>query len=195
VHYNDTPVAGPPEGVAFVFQDYSASLLPWRSVAKNVELGLESTMPAKPRRELVRETLNLVGLSERADDYPWRLSGGMQQRVQIARALAMRPTALLMDEPFGALDAMTKGQLQDELLRLHEVTGATIVFVTHDTEEAVYLSDRIIALVGSPSNVGREIEVSLPRPREQMSTRETPRYLELRRLTHAAVHLDGTESP
>src|SRR5579875_2091334 len=137
VRFRNRVVKEPPEGVVVVFQDYSASLLPWRTVEKNVALGLESSLAAKERRKRVTAALDMVGLVHRAKDYPWQLSGGMQQRVQLARALAMRSQVLLMDEPFGALDAMTKAQLQDELHRLHQLTGATIVFVTHDIEEAV----------------------------------------------------------
>lgn len=182
------PIAGTPNDVAFVFQNYASSLLSWRTVARNVALGVEGTLSGAERAERVAEALEMVGLADRENDYPRQLSGGMQQRVQIARALAMRPKVLLMDEPFGALDAMTKQQLQDEMQRLHQLSGATVVFVTHDTEEAVYLSDRIVALAGSPASVTREIAVDIPRPREQMATRELPRYLELRRLTHDAIH-------
>ena len=190
------PIEGTPGDVAFVFQNYASSLLSWRTVARNVALGVEGTLSRAERAERVAEALEMVGLAHRKDDYPRQLSGGMQQRVQIARALAMRPKVLLLDEPFGALDAITKQQLQDEMQRLHQLSGATVVFVTHDTEEAVYLSDRIVALNGSPASIGREIVVDIPRPREQMATRELPRYLELRRLTHDAIHAghsgDGT---
>jgi NitT/TauT family transport system ATP-binding protein len=182
------PIQGPPDDVAFVFQNYASSLLSWRTVARNVALGVEGTLSRGERDERVADALEMVGLAHRKDDYPRQLSGGMQQRVQIARALAMRPKVLLMDEPFGALDALTKQQLQDEMQRLHQLSGATVVFVTHDTEEAVYLSDRIVALAGSPASISREIVVDIPRPREQIATRELPRYLELRRLTHEAIH-------
>lgn len=142
VRYYGEPVDGPPSGVITVFQNYAASLLPWRTVEKNVALGLERKVPKDEASQRVAEALAMVGLSARAGDYPWRLSGGMQQRVQLARALAMRPAVLLMDEPFGALDAMTKTSLQDELLQVYDRTGATIVFVTHDLDEALYLSAR-----------------------------------------------------
>jgi NitT/TauT family transport system ATP-binding protein len=180
VTFRGVDVTAPPEGVVMLFQDYGGSLLPWRTVEKNVALGIEATLPRAERRERVAESLTLVGLRDRAKDYPWRLSGGMQQRVQIARALAMRPQVLLMDEPFGALDAMTKGQLQDELQRLHALTGSTIVFVTHDIEEAVYLSDRVLVLAGEPGRVTRAIATELPRPREQVATKELPQYLRVR---------------
>ena len=187
VTYNGGRVDGPPAGVVFVFQNYAASLLPWRTVAGNVGLGLEGHTSKEERRERVAEALAMVGLGDRAKDYPWRLSGGMQQRVQLARALAVRPSVLLMDEPFGAIDAMTKATLQDELQRVQERTGATVVFVTHDVDEAVYLSDRIVVLEGSPASVAHEIEVSLPRTRHQLATKELPEFLRLRRAVYDAI--------
>jgi NitT/TauT family transport system ATP-binding protein len=187
VRYRATEVTNTPAGVVLVFQDYQGSLLPWRTVEKNVALGLEGKLPKAERSERCRAALELVGLSGRARDYPWRLSGGMQQRVQIARALAMEPEVLLMDEPFGALDAMTKEQLQDELQTVHRITGATIVFVTHDIDEAVYLSDRVLVLAGSPARVTSELEVTLPRPRDQISTKEHAAYLALRHAAYLAL--------
>src|SRR5262249_52992681 len=144
VLHRGKPVTDPPDGVIMVFQDYRGSLLPWRTVEKNVALGLEGTGSAAERKEKCQQALELVGLADRAQDHPRRLPGGMQQRVQIARALAVQPGVMLMDEPFGALDAMTKEQLQDELLSVHATTEATIIFVTHDIEEAIYLSDRVL---------------------------------------------------
>jgi NitT/TauT family transport system ATP-binding protein len=181
------PVTAPPADVMVVFQDYRGSLLPWRTVERNVTLGLEGVLDATARRERCSSALELVGLADRAKDYPWRLSGGMQQRVQIARALAMRAQVLLMDEPFGALDAMTKAQLQDELQTVHKVTGATIVFVTHDIEEAVYLSDRVLVLAGRPASITAEVTISLDRPRDQITTKELPDYLEFRHAAHMAL--------
>lgn len=190
VTFRGTDVTAPPKGVVMLFQDYRGSLLPWRTVEKNVALGIEGMLARAERDERVAEALSLVGLSGRAKDYPWRLSGGMQQRVQIARALAMRPQVLLMDEPFGALDAMTKGQLQDELQRLHELTGSTIVFVTHDIEEAVYLSDRVLVLAGEPARITRSIGTDLPRPREQVATKEMPQYLSVRHEVYNSLRHD-----
>jgi NitT/TauT family transport system ATP-binding protein len=187
VRFAGRSVEAPPAGAVVVFQDYRGSLLPWRTVEKNVELGIEGRVPAAERKRRVTDVLELVGLAHRRRDYPWTLSGGMQQRVQIARALVMQPRVLLMDEPFGALDAMTKAQLQDELQRVHRATGTTVVFVTHDIEEAVYLSDRVLVLSGFPARVTLEVAVPLPRPREQVGTRETHEYLEIRHRVHGAI--------
>ncbi|MCT2587708.1 ABC transporter ATP-binding protein [Actinophytocola gossypii] len=187
VRCDDTAISGPPEGVVTVFQDYAHSLLPWRTVRRNVALGIEARLPKSERDERVDEALTMVGLLDRAEEYPWRLSGGMQQRVQIARALATRPRVLLMDEPFGALDAMTKASLQDQLQQVQELTGTTIVFVTHDVEEAVYLSDRLVVLNGSPADIGLSLEIPLPRPRHQITTKERPDYLELRHRVYEAL--------
>jgi NitT/TauT family transport system ATP-binding protein len=187
VVFHGTPVTGPPEGVVFVFQNYAASLLPWRTIERNVALGLEGTVAKAEMRRRVAEALGMVGLADRSGDYPWQLSGGMQQRVQLARALAMNPSALLMDEPFGALDALTKGSLQDQLQLVHARTGATILFVTHDIDEAVYLSDRIVVLEGSPATIRHEIDVDLPRPRDQLATKELPEFLRQRRAVYDAI--------
>ncbi|HWC11496.1 MAG TPA: ABC transporter ATP-binding protein [Acidimicrobiales bacterium] len=187
ITFNGQPVDGPPEGVVFVFQNYAASLLPWRTVDRNVALGLEGRESRNEIESRVAEALAMVGLSDRAKDHPWQLSGGMQQRVQLARSLAMRPCGLLMDEPFGSLDAMTKASLQDELQRVHQRTGATVAFVTHDIDEAVFLSDRVLILEGAPATIGHEIPVDLPRPRDQLTTKETPEFLQLRRRVYDAL--------
>ena len=136
--------------------------------------------PRRERQTRTAELLKRVGLSEHADKYPAQLSGGMQQRLQIARCLAQEPKALMMDEPFGALDAMTRQTLQDEMLDIARSTGATIFFVTHDLEEAIYLGDRVIGLKTHPGRVGLEIAVDLRRPRNQVTTREAPEFLRLR---------------
>jgi NitT/TauT family transport system ATP-binding protein len=184
VRFEGEKLTGPNDGVAIVFQNYGASLLQWRTVERNVALGLEGRIDKTEMRKRVDEALDLVGLMERRGDYPWQLSGGMQQRVQIARALVMRPKVLLMDEPFGALDAMTKSQLQDELLRVRALTQTTVVFVTHDIDEALYLSDRVLVLSGSPARVTAELAVDLPSPRNQMTTKEDPSYLTTRRAVY-----------
>jgi NitT/TauT family transport system ATP-binding protein len=187
VRCNGQLVDGPPAGVVTVFQDYSNSLLPWRSVRRNVALGIEKGLSKAECAERVDQALEMVDLTRAAGEYPYRLSGGMQQRVQIARALAMRPSVLLMDEPFGALDAMTKASLQDQLQQVQALTGTTVVFVTHDVEEAVYLSDRVVVLAGRPAKVGLSLDVALPRPRDQIETKETAEYLELRHQVYAAL--------
>ena len=187
VTFHGQPVDGPPQGVVFVFQNYAASLLPWRTIGRNVGLGLEGKLPTEEIRARIAESLEMVGLGDRARDYPWQLSGGMQQRVQLARSLAMKPRGLLMDEPFGSLDAMTKASLQDQLQTVHQRTGATIAFVTHDIDEAVFLSDRILILDGSPARIAYDIPVLLPRPRDQLATKEMPEFLRLRRRVYDAI--------
>jgi NitT/TauT family transport system ATP-binding protein len=175
-------VDGPSRDVAIVFQDYSRALLPWRTAAGNVSLALEAIgMPRAERADRIDALLSKVGLSQHAAKYPSQLSGGMQQRLQIARSLAQGASILLMDEPFGALDAMTRQSLQDEVLELAADTGATVLFVTHDLEEALYLGDRVVALYSNPGRIARIVDIPLTRPRNQLSTREEPDFLHLRR--------------
>jgi NitT/TauT family transport system ATP-binding protein len=179
-------VTGPSREVAFVFQDYGRALLPWRSVSGNIALALEAAGVAKAERsERIARVLDTVGLSAHAEKFPAQLSGGMQQRVQIARCLAQQPQLMMMDEPFGALDAMTRESLQDEVSRLVRQTGLTVLFVTHDLEEAIYLSDRVIALRANPStdkpSLAAMVSVPIPRPRNQLLTKEHPEFLRLRR--------------
>lgn len=187
VCFEGRQVDGPPDGVSLVFQDYTSALLPWRTVAANVELPLEGHLSKAERSERVAATLEMVGLADRANDRPPQLSGGMQQRVQLARALASRPNALLMDEPFGALDALTKSDLEDELLALVAATSMTVVFVTHDIDEAVYLSDRVVVLGGEPAGVAADISVHCPRPRAQIRTRESAEFLAARSRVHEVI--------
>ncbi|GAA5235034.1 ABC transporter ATP-binding protein [Verticiella sediminum] len=180
------PVAGPSREVAFVFQDYGRALLPWRTVEGNISLALEAAgVPPAERRARIARVLDTVGLAQHAAKFPVQLSGGMQQRVQIARCLAQQPELMMMDEPFGALDAMTRESLQDELSRLVRDSGLTVLFVTHDLEEAIYLGDRVIALRANPTpanpSLAAMIEVPIPRPREQLSAKEHPDFLRLRR--------------
>jgi NitT/TauT family transport system ATP-binding protein len=176
------PLAGPSRDVAIVFQDYGKALLPWRTAAGNVSLALEAAgVPSAKRAPRIAALLDKVGLPHHADKYPAQMSGGMQQRLQIARCLAQDPVALMMDEPFGALDAMTRQELQDEILAIAAASGATIFFVTHDLEEAIYLGDRVIGLLPHPGRVGIEITIDLPRPRDQVATRESAEFLRLRR--------------
>jgi NitT/TauT family transport system ATP-binding protein len=167
--------------VALVFQDYSNALLPWRTAAANVSLALEGQkIPASERRDRIHALLGKVGLADHHDKYPAQLSGGMQQRLQIARCLSQEPEVLLMDEPFGALDALTRRSLQDELLKIAAESGITVLFVTHDLEEAIYLGDRVVALHSNPGRVGQIYDVDIPRPRDQLSTPDHPNFRDLR---------------
>jgi NitT/TauT family transport system ATP-binding protein len=182
VSFDGNPMTKPRQDIAVVFQDYGKALLPWRTAAGNVALALEAiNAPKAARAQRIEELLSVVGLAGHADKYPSQMSGGMQQRLQIARCLAQEPRVLLMDEPFGALDAMTRQELQDEVLALVARTRATVFFVTHDLEEAIYLGDRVIGLLPNPGRIGAVFEVGLPRPRDQLTTRESPQFLHLRR--------------
>ena len=189
VAFAGAPVSAPRRDVAIVFQDYSKALLPWRTAAGNVSLALEAMgTPRSGRRERIAALLKRVGLLPFAEKYPAQMSGGMQQRLQIARCLAQEPAALMMDEPFGALDAMTRQGLQDEMLEIARATQATIFFVTHDLEEAIYLGDRVIGLKPHPGRVGLELKIDLPRPRDQVATRESLEFLRLRRALYDFIH-------
>jgi NitT/TauT family transport system ATP-binding protein len=182
VSFDGKPMLTPRRDIAIVFQDYGKALLPWRTAAGNVSLALEAAGVAASRRAArIDELLRKVGLPNHAQKYPAEMSGGMQQRLQIARCLAQQPKALLMDEPFGALDAMTRQGLQDEVLSLVRASDATVIFVTHDLEEAIYLGDRVIGLLPHPGRIGIELKVDLPRARDQLTTRENPEFLRLRR--------------
>jgi len=164
----DTPDDPARRAIAIVFQ--SANLMPWRRVRDNITLGLEGIdVSPQVKQERVRWTLDLVGLSAYADRWPYQLSGGQQQRIGIARGLAVDPDILLMDEPFGALDAITRTALQDELLRIWRETGKSILFVTHDIEEAVYLGDRVLLLGDEPAHIINEYHISLDRAERRES--------------------------
>jgi NitT/TauT family transport system ATP-binding protein len=174
-------VTSPPEEMALVFQEYGRSLMPWASVRNNVLLPLRhKSLGRRERKELVEEALGAVGLTRFIDHYPWQLSGGMQQRVAIARALAYQPSILLMDEPFASVDAQTRGDLEDLVLRVREEFAVTVVFVTHDIDESVYLSDRVVVLTHAPTVVEEIIGVELPFPRDQIATKELPEFAHLR---------------
>ena len=174
-------VDGPPERMALVFQEYSRSLFPWMTVRQNVAFPLRrKRMPKAEAGRIVEETLDSVGLGGFLDRYPWELSGGMQQRVAIARALAYQPEVLLMDEPFASVDAQTRADLEDLVLDVRSRYDVTIVFVTHDIDESVYLSDRIVVLTPSPTRVKEILDVELPRPRDQVATKELPEFAHLR---------------
>ncbi len=192
---NERPVTEPPEEMGFVFQDYSRSLLPWLSVRDNVMLPLHhKDLDRAERDRLVDESLDAVGLGDVLDRYPWQLSGGMQQRVAIARALAYQPQILLMDEPFASVDAQTRAELEDLVLQLHSEFSVTIVFVTHDIDEAVYLGQRVVVLTGAPSRVQEELEVDLPSPRDQVETKELPEFTRLRGHVYRSIRSRGALS-
>ena len=173
-------VAGPPANLVLLFQEYNKSLFAWRSVLGNVRFGLEARGDHSAAPKKARDLIDLVGLKGFENHYPWELSGGMQQRVAIARALAYQPEVLLMDEPFGSLDALTRLELEDTLLRLWAELRTTIIFITHDIEEAIYLSDRIWVLSRRPSQIVQELRIDFPRPRDQVTTRAEARFMEIR---------------
>jgi NitT/TauT family transport system ATP-binding protein len=177
----DGRAPGPPgQDRCLVFQNYG--LFPWRTVAQNVELGLELRgVPPRDRREATRKYLELVGLTGFEKYFPHQISGGMQQRAGLARALSTQPRLLLMDEPFGAVDAQMRTALQDQLLRVCEVTGATVLFVTHSVEEAIYLSDRIVIFSARPGRVVDEVPVNLPKPRYASDVRSDVSFGETRK--------------
>jgi ABC-type nitrate/sulfonate/bicarbonate transport system ATPase subunit len=190
VLFEGAEISGPSRDRAIIFQDYSKALLPWRTVHGNVALSLEArNVAAGERHAVIAGLLAKMGLSQAQEQFPGQLSGGMQQRVQIARCLAQEPKLLLMDEPFGALDAMTRQTLQDEILQLTAERRVTTVFITHDLEEAIYLGDRVVVLGQSPATIVTSIEVELPRPRNQLTTREDGRFLAYRhRLFEILAH-------
>ncbi|MFT3864171.1 MAG: ABC transporter ATP-binding protein [Solirubrobacterales bacterium] len=186
VYLRGVEVKEPPRGLALVFQDYSRSLYPWLTVRKNVSLPLKG-MDKAARDELVRSSIEAVGLSKFADHHPWQLSGGMQQRVAIARALAYQPEVLLMDEPFASVDAQTRAELEDLVLRVQAEYGVTILLVTHDIDEAVYMADEVIVLSRPPTTVVERVEVGIERPRNQISTKENPEFVHLRAHVYRAI--------
>lgn len=172
-------IYGPPPGLAVVFQDYSRSLFAWLTVRKNVALPLRHKRNVD-KDELVEQALAAVGLTDFADHFPWQLSGGMQQRVAIARALAYQPDIMVMDEPFASVDAQTRADLEDLVLRVCSDLSMTLLLVTHDIEEAVYMADRVVVLSSPPSSVREILTVELPRPRDQVATKELPEFSHLR---------------
>lgn len=182
------PVTSPPPGLAVVFQEYARSLFSWLTVAENVELPLKEKGLSKNDRIALRdEALEAVDLGDAADMYPWQLSGGMQQRVAIARAVAYEPQVLLMDEPFAAVDAQTRADLEDIVLRLWKTLGVTTLFVTHDIDEAIYLGQRVLVLSNRPTVVIEDILIDLPADRDQISTRNAPQFAELRSQVHSLI--------
>ncbi len=175
------PVRDVPDGLAVVLQDYGRSLYPWLSVRDNVAMPLRRTTRSRAaRRKAADASLAAVGLSGVGEKYPWQLSGGMQQRVAIARALACDPVLLLMDEPFGSVDAQTREDLEDLVLRVRRERDITILIVTHDIDESVYVADRVIVLTPGPGRVRADLPVRLPWPRDQIATKELPEFVRLR---------------
>jgi NitT/TauT family transport system ATP-binding protein len=185
---NGEVVDGPPRGMAMVFQDYARSLLPWLTVHDNVTLPLRMHgVERRERDQRAAAALEEVGVAGAADKHPHQLSGGMQQRVAIARAVAYRPDILLMDEPFASVDAQTRADLEDLVLRVRDDLGMTILFVTHDVDESVYLGDRVIVLSRSPTTVAQVETVALPAPRDQVTTKELDEFIRLRGTVARAV--------
>lgn len=174
-------IDGPSPQMVYVFQEYGRSLFPWRRLLNNVAYPLEGAMGKKAGIEQARKYIKLVGLAGFEKHYPWELSGGMQQRAAIARALVKEPQYLLMDEPFGALDAQTRTQLEDSLLDIWSSSPRTVVFVTHDIDEAIYLSDRVIVMGARPGRIVKDMTIDLPRPRNQITTKEARQFSDYRR--------------
>lgn len=192
VSFEGQKITNPPVGLGVVFQDYSRSLLPWKRVRDNIELPLKSAgWNRADRKARVEEMLEAVGLAGQGHLYPRQMSGGMQQRVAIARAVAIQPKLLLMDEPFAALDAQTRQDLEDLVLRVRDKYGITVVFVTHDIDESVYLADRVAVLTKIPATIQEIVEVPLPRPRDQFSTKAHPEFSVLR--NHVLAQVRGVE--
>jgi NitT/TauT family transport system ATP-binding protein len=182
VTFEGREIDGPPTGIVYLFQQYGKSLFPWRTVIDNVAFAIEHLpgMTTEKARGESRRYLDMVGLGDFARKYPWQLSGGMQQRVTIARALAAKPRVLFMDEPFSSVDALTRLELHALVLQLWEEQRFTAVLVTHDVDEAVFLADRVAVLSHRPSRIAEVVETQLPRPRDNLATRELPRFIELR---------------
>jgi NitT/TauT family transport system ATP-binding protein len=183
-------VTGPPKSMAVVFQEYGRSLFPWMRVRDNVELPLKNQGVDKAKRdELVDNALEAVGLAHVPKSYPWQLSGGMQQRVAIARAVAYQPEVLLMDEPFAAVDAQTRADLEDLVRSVWKQLGVSVLFVTHDIDESVYLGERVIILSSSPTVIQQDVLIDLPEERDQLETRSSQRFSELRHHVYEQIQL------
>ena len=183
-------LSGAPEGLAVVLQDYTRSLMPWLTVEKNIALPLRgSGLTRSQRAERITDCLAEVGLEGNGKAYPWQLSGGMQQRVSIARALAVRPSILVMDEPFASVDAQTRFDLEDLVLKVRDDFHITTLMVTHDIDEATYLSDDVVVLHGKPAKVSDVVAIDLPFPRSQIETRNDPQFAHLR--THIYEKVRG----
>jgi len=180
VRLDGVAISAPPPSMVYLFQQYAKSLFPWRTVVDNVAFAVEHHGTRAQARAHSHRFLEMVGLAEFAGRYPWQLSGGMQQRVAIARALAAEPRVLLMDEPFSSVDALTRLELHALVQELRDKQRFTAVLVTHDVDEAVFLADRVVVLSARPSTVVRSVPTGLPRPRDNLTTREDPQFLALR---------------
>lgn len=196
----DNPIVEPGPDRMVVFQNYA--LLPWKTAYENVYLGVNTVYPSLPeaeKKQIAQSYLDLVGLTEAANKRPTELSGGMKQRVSIARALALHPKVLILDEPFGALDPITREELQDELLKIWRDRKVTVLMITHDIDEALYLADRLVMMTNGPSaTIGEILEIPFPRPRDRARVMEDPRYYELRNealdfLYHRFAHSEDDE--
>jgi NitT/TauT family transport system ATP-binding protein len=195
VRLGEKVVRAPPREMVYVFQQYNRSLFPWRTVRRNVTFGLERL--GMSRREIdsrCSEYIDLVGLKAFEHYFPHQLSGGMQQRVAVARALAYGADVILMDEPFGSVDAQTRAGLQDLLLKLWQERRFTVLFVTHDIDEAIYVAKRILILSPSPATIRACFETRLPYPRHQIRTKETSQYLAHRRKIYSLLFPDALEA-
>lgn len=181
IRLHGAPITGVPRDLAVVLQDYSRSLFPWLNVLRNVEFPVRGPdITRAERRARAEEALASVGLDGTQRKHPWELSGGMQQRVSIARALAYRPRLMLMDEPFASVDAQTRGELEDLVRRVRAEHHMTVLLVTHDIDESVYLGDRVVVLSRSPAEVVRDLKIDLPPERDQIGTRESEIFVSTR---------------
>ncbi|MDB5754554.1 MAG: transporter ATP-binding protein [Massilia sp.] len=190
VWLGDKAIDKPPFEMLYLFQQYTKSIFPWLTVSENIAFGMHSRHKWSPKEitERCEQMIRLVGLEGHGKYYPRQLSGGMQQRVAIARALACEPDVLLMDEPFSAVDAMTRASLQDLVLKLWAELGLTVLFITHDIEEAVYLSGRVIMLHRAPKNLALDMTIDLPYPRDHLATPELPGFLEYRHRLYEEIY-------
>lgn len=197
VELHGTLITEPPPQMVLVFQDYARSLFPWLSVMGNVMFPLRKRkdISQADKEQACTRAIAAVGLTKFGKHYPWQLSGGMQQRVAIARAVAFRPEILLLDEPFASVDALTRADLEDLTLHLRDEFGITMLLVTHDIDEAVYLSDRVFVLSTPPSTVLEEIAIPLKQPRDQVGTRSEAGFLELRNHIHGLIGKRQEEHP
>ena len=193
VRHKGDAFADPPGWLSIVFQDYSRALFPWLTVRQNVAFGLRD-IGSREREERVEAAIQAVNLTHAIDLYPWQLSGGMQQRCSLARSIVVRPELLLLDEPFASVDAQTRIDLQDLVIDLSRRMNLSTLLVTHDVEEAVYMSDRIVVLSTRPARVVEEISVDLPYPRDQLATKETPDFLRLRHQVYTLIRVQAKSS-